>query len=137
MLFKILKGDSSRISTDITPLHSGWCYFTRDEGGFYIDSEDESGENVTRTRINPTSREKYGTLSKGGWRNGQQRLIVPGLKENQNGLLGVSHDITDEQLDAVKRAGIYIYEQLDNALIVAASGDIPQCDIPVITVLLV
>ena len=38
-LFKILKGDSSRISTDVTPFHDGYAYFTPDDGGFYIDSE--------------------------------------------------------------------------------------------------
>ena len=36
-LFKILRGDSSRISTDITPFHDGYAYFTPDDGSFYID----------------------------------------------------------------------------------------------------
>ncbi len=36
MLFKILHGDTSRISTDITPYHEGYCYVTYD-GDFYID----------------------------------------------------------------------------------------------------
>ena len=52
-LFKILKGDSSRISTDVTPFHDGWAYFTPDDGGFYIDSED-NGEQK-RHRINPNT----------------------------------------------------------------------------------
>ncbi len=56
-LFKILRGDSSKISTDITPFHDGWCYFTADDGGFYIDVT-VNGENH-RVRINPdTSNEK-------------------------------------------------------------------------------
>ncbi len=49
-LFKILKGDSSRISMDKTPFHDGWCFYTSDDGGFYIDSED--GGVKKRTRIN-------------------------------------------------------------------------------------
>lgn len=36
MLFKILHGDESRISTDITPFHEGWAYVTT-SGNFYID----------------------------------------------------------------------------------------------------
>ena len=51
-LFKILRGNSSRISTDVTPFHDGWCYYTSDDGGFYIDSEEEDGSQK-RTRINP------------------------------------------------------------------------------------
>lgn len=49
-LFKILKGDSSRISTDVTPFHDGWAYFTPDDDGFYIDSQD--GDEQKRHRIN-------------------------------------------------------------------------------------
>lgn len=49
-LFKALMGDSSRISMDITPFHNGWCYFTTDDGGFYIDSIGEDGV-PKRTRI--------------------------------------------------------------------------------------
>lgn len=50
-LFKILKGDSSRISTDVTPFHDGYAYFTPDDSGFYIDSEDNGIQK--RHRINP------------------------------------------------------------------------------------
>ena len=41
--FKILRGNSSRIDTSITPFQDGYAYFTPDDGGFYIDAE-ESGE---------------------------------------------------------------------------------------------
>lgn len=40
MLFKILYGDKSRISTDITPYHEGYCYVTHD-GYFYVDMNNE------------------------------------------------------------------------------------------------
>lgn len=36
MLFKILHGNDSRISTDITPYHEGYCYVTHN-GSFYVD----------------------------------------------------------------------------------------------------
>lgn len=50
-LFKILSGPSSRISTDVTPLHEGFAYFTPDSAGFYIDAQ--NGGNLQRIRINP------------------------------------------------------------------------------------
>ena len=40
MLFKILHGDKSRISTNITPYHEGYCYVTHD-GDFYVDMNNE------------------------------------------------------------------------------------------------
>lgn len=40
MLFKILHGDVSRISTNITPYHEGYCYVTH-SGDFYVDMNDE------------------------------------------------------------------------------------------------
>lgn len=40
MLFKILHGDASRISTDITPYHEGYCYVTHN-GEFYVDMNND------------------------------------------------------------------------------------------------
>lgn len=40
MLFKILHGDASRISTSITPYHEGYCYVTHN-GDFYVDMNGE------------------------------------------------------------------------------------------------
>lgn len=40
MLFKILHGDASRISTNITPYHEGYCYVTHN-GDFYVDMNNE------------------------------------------------------------------------------------------------
>ncbi len=37
-LFKILRGDSSRISASATPFHDGYAYFTPDDGKLYIDA---------------------------------------------------------------------------------------------------
>lgn len=49
-LFKILRGASSRISTETTPFHDGYAYFTPDDGAFYIDAN--NGEAEERIRIN-------------------------------------------------------------------------------------
>ena len=58
MLFKILRGPSSRISKDTTEFHDGYAYFTPDDGGFYIDAETESTDpdgavQQKRIRVNP------------------------------------------------------------------------------------
>ena len=45
MLFKILHGDASRISTNITPYHEGYCYVTHN-GDFYVDM------NAERVKLN-------------------------------------------------------------------------------------
>lgn len=138
MLFKMLKGDSSRISLDITPFHDGWCYYTTDDGKLYIDSED--GGKQKRTCINPTSggasRAVTGTLTKNGWVSGRQSLPVAGLQENQNGVIGIAQEVTDSQMEAAKGAELYVCNQVDGALTVACFGDVPQFDIPVVTILL-
>lgn len=55
MLFKMLHGDSSNISTNITPFHEGWCYITHD-GSFYADLNigTEDSPNNQRIQINET-----------------------------------------------------------------------------------
>lgn len=45
MLFKILYGDDTRISTDVTPYHEGYCYVTSGKD-FYVDL------NGVRTKLN-------------------------------------------------------------------------------------
>lgn len=57
MLFKILRGNSSRISTDVTPWHDGYAYFTPDDGGFYIDAL--VGGQEERVQINKSELSKY------------------------------------------------------------------------------
>ena len=50
MLFKILHGDESRISTDITPFHEGWAYVTT-SGNYYIDMNIGTVETPNNQRI--------------------------------------------------------------------------------------
>ena len=52
MLFKILHGAESRISTDITPFHEGYCYVTH-EGIMYVDMNvgTETAPNNQRVQI--------------------------------------------------------------------------------------
>lgn len=59
MLFKILHGDPSKISLDITPFHEGWCYVTHD-GYFYVDLNVGTVEtpNNQRVKLNANEAEK-------------------------------------------------------------------------------
>jgi hypothetical protein len=56
MLFKILHGDASRISTDITPFHEGYCYVTHD-GYMYIDMNIGTKEAPNNQRIKLNAKE--------------------------------------------------------------------------------
>lgn len=137
-LFKILRGDSARISTDITPFHDGYAYFTPDDGGFYIDAEQNGKQQ--RIRINPesggTSRAITTTLLARAWANGQQTIAVNGLSADQNGVIGVAQNITEEQMTATRSAELYVCAQSNDSLTVAADGETPYCDIPVVIILL-
>lgn len=50
MLFKILHGDESNISLDVTPFHEGWAYVTH-SGFFYVDLNIGTVESPNNQRI--------------------------------------------------------------------------------------
>ena len=56
MLFKILHGDTSRISTDITPFHEGYCYVTHD-GYMYIDMNVGTSDMPSNNRVKLNAQE--------------------------------------------------------------------------------
>ena len=64
MLFKILHGDESRISTDITPFHEGYCYVSH-SGYLYIDMNIGTIEspNNQRIKLNAKDAETLGTYT--------------------------------------------------------------------------
>lgn len=132
-LFKIFRGDSARISTETTPFHDGYAYFTANDGGFYIDAD--HGGKQERICINPKSRTVVTTLLASAWVNGRQTIAINGLGANQNGVIGVAQNITEEQIAATRSADLYACAQSDGALTVAADGEIPKCDIPVVIIL--
>ena len=137
-LFKILKGDSSRISTDVTPFHDGYAYFTPDDGGYYIDSED-NGEQK-RHRINPVnssgSTAVSATLLSGGWSSGEQTLQISGVTAESNGVIGLSQSVSDAEMEAAKNAELYVCGQGTGTITIAAYGETPTRDIPVVVILL-
>lgn len=76
------------------------------------------------------------TLTATGWSDGQQILSVPGLGANQNGVIGISQSISDEQFTAASKAGLYICAQSTDSITIAANGTVPECNIPVTVILL-
>ena len=96
-LFKIFRGNSSRISIDVTPFHDGYAYFSTDDGGFYIDAETDIGEQK-RILINPKSTEFQGFLTASAWSAGQQTVAIPNMAATQNGIIAVDGDLDDEML---------------------------------------
>lgn len=66
----------------------------------------------------------------------RQDIEIPGLTAEQNGIIGVAQNITEEQLESVREAGMYINQQTDNVLTIALDGEVPACDIPVVIILL-
>lgn len=132
-LFKILKGDSSRISTDVTPFHDGYAYFTPDDGGFY------NGEQK-RHRINPVnssgSTAVSATLLSGGWSSGEQTLQISGVTAESNGVIGLSQSVSDAEMEAAKNAELYVCGQGTGTITIAAYGETPTRDIPVVVILL-
>lgn len=138
-IFKILKGDSSRISLEQTPFNEGYAYFTPDDGGFYIDAV-VNGEQK-RIRINPqgsgtASVAVESILRASGWNSGRQTLVIDGLTANSNGIIGLSQDVSSAELEAANNAIMYVSDQSDGLLTIAAYGDIPTTDIPVVTILI-
>ncbi len=133
-----LKGDSSRIDVDVTPFHEGWFYLTPDDGGFYVDTVVDGVEQ--RVRINSggsgvDSTAVVSTLAADKWSNGEQTITVKELRANQNGIIGITQDISAAQMEAVKSAEMYVCGQGTGTLTIAADGVQPPCDIPVVIVL--
>ena len=133
-LFKIFRGNSSRISTDVTPFHDGYAYFSTDDGGFYIDAETEGGEQK-RILVNPKSTEVQTSLSASAWSEGAQTISVTNMTATQNGIIAVDGELDDEMMEEVKNADLSIAEQAAGSLTIEAKGTQPTHDIPVVIVL--
>lgn len=125
MLFKILRGNSARISTETTPYHDGYAYFTTDDGAFYIDAENR------RIRLSGCKC-VHATLLASNWSDdGTQAIAIEGLTSQQNGSIGVSVDATDEEHRAAEIALLRVSAQGEGSLTVKICGILPTVDIPV------
>lgn len=132
-LFKIQRGDSSRISTSTTPFHDGYCYFTTDDGGFYIDAENADGTQK-RYLVNPKSSQHQSTLLASAWSSNTQTISVPWMGADQNGIIGLDGDISDELMEEIKEADLRIAGQSEGTLTIEVCGTQPTNDIPVVVI---
>ena len=83
-----------------------------------------------------TSHIVYATLMASKWVNNQQVIEIDGLTENQNGVISIARDATDEQVKIARKASLRIIDQTDGSLTVTAGGTAPECDIPVLIMLI-
>jgi hypothetical protein len=97
MLFKILQGDKSRISLDITPFHEGWCYVTTD-GGFYVDMNIGTEEVPNYQRVEVTSKSAYQIAVANGF-DGNEKEWLESLK-------GEPYELTDNDVITIQTAVI-------------------------------
>lgn len=136
-LFKILKGNSARISTDVTPFHDGYAYFTTDDGGFYIDAEADGIQK--RYKINEKSSgggtsvvEAETVLSASGWTGNTQTITVQDVTETSSGRIAPAQTITADQMSALAEANISVTGQDDGSITLTAFGTVPNVDIPIL-----
>lgn len=82
------------------------------------------------------SRSVDATLTVAGWKNNRQVVEIEGLTANQNGVVGLSQDISTAERETVASAELYICGQADGSFTVAYGGDKPTYDIPITLILL-
>lgn len=76
------------------------------------------------------------TLAVANWANNRQVIAVEGLTADQNGVVGMSQDISTAEREAVVSAELYVCGQADGSFTIAYGGDKPTCDIPITLILL-
>ena len=74
------------------------------------------------------SRSVNATLTVAGWENNRQIVEIEGLTANQNGVVGLSQDISTAERETVASAELYICGQADGSFTVAYGGDKPTYD---------
>ena len=82
------------------------------------------------------SRSVNATLTVAGWENNRQIVEIEGLTANQNGVVGLSQDISTAERETVASAELDICGQADGSFTVAYGGDKPTYDIPITLILL-
>ena len=68
--------------------------------------------------------------------NTEHIMAVEGLGADQNGNISVAQNATIEQRDAARMAMLSVIGQSEGQLTIAADGEMPDVDIPVVVILL-
>ncbi len=133
-LCKPLRGDSSRISLDVTPFHDGYIYLTTDDGGLYADVQ--LGTEQRRIRVGGADvSQKTATLTVSGWSASApytQALNVSGLAADSDGNIAVAPSATAVQRKDARSALMSVTAQEAGKLMITADGEKPGTDIPVV-----
>lgn len=69
------------------------------------------------------------------WNNKLQTITIDGLLQEQNGIIGLSPNVTIEQVNAACLSGLYIAEQRKDSLTIGYKGSDPTVDIPISIIL--
>lgn len=76
------------------------------------------------------------TLTVAGWINNQQVVTIDWLTADQNGIAGLSQDISPAEFEAASNAEMRICAQAAGSFTVAYYGDKPGSDIPITIIIL-
>ena len=76
------------------------------------------------------------TLAVSNWTNNRQVIAVDGLTADQNGVVGLSQDVSTAERETVASAELYVCGQADGSFTIAYGGDKPTYDIPITLILL-
>lgn len=86
--------------------------------------------------VHDTSDVFQATLSASNWQEKKQTVTVDGISgKDQNGTVGLSQAITDEQYLAAATAELRIADQQEKSLTIVCNGTVPEVDIPIIIIL--
>ena len=91
--------------------------------GLYLEDDASARFQVWREKINGTD-------------NSNMVKIDTALGTDQNGNISVAQNATIEQRDAARMAMLSVIGQSEGQLTIAADGEMPDVDIPVVVILL-
>ena len=120
--------------TDDTTEASSVSYDNRESR---LESNDVQGalDEIARTSCKP-SRMVELVLRADSWVDRTQALSVPGLLKDQNGIIGLGRNLSEEAYDEAYLARLRVTSQEDNELTIIYDGKIPECDISVWLIIL-
>lgn len=122
-LFKILKGDKSRLAFNITPFHEGWCYVTKD-GGFYVDMNTGTPEVPIYRRVETTSKSAYQIAVNHGFEGTEEEWLAS-LKGEKGDAYVLTEADKVEIANAVKNLVQPTITDLDER-VTEAEGDLSE-----------
>lgn len=110
-------------------------YFVKDTGELWRYSNGDWLEWPNGGAVGSVSEPVNATLTVNGWVDSKQVVSVDGLTAAQNGVVGLSQDITAAEYEVAGSASMYICGQADGSFTIALGGDKPTCDIPIVLIL--